>query len=203
MAKQEKILQCTGDQIDEAVNKVLNGYVYPTETITVTENTEGKDIANGKLLNVRVPVPDEYIKKSLLRSGIKYFDLSSNKTGTSNVNSSWYSFTPDFAPKLIVFSQSEYSNGTIQRISSSVDTVVMSWWIDTNYIDNPRYWAKGGFLRKDSTPAFTVSSDGTGMRYDSATNKIYFYCSAASYGLKSGTNSSTAAGGYYTVQYWG
>lgn len=193
----------TGRELDDAINKVKSGYVLPFDVYNIYSNVSDLDITMGKILNVDVPVPDEYVKKSLLRSAVQYFDLGSNKTGLSSASSSWYSFTPAFVPKIILFAQSENSNGHIQRISSSIDTFVMSWWIDATVIDNPRYWGKGGFLRKDGTPGFNVSSNGSGIRYDTATNKIHFYCSGSSYGLKAGTNSSTAAGGFYTIQYWG
>lgn len=199
----EYYLDYTGAQLDDAINKVRSGYILPEEIINIVENVSNMDISKGKTLNVNVPVPDGYIQKSLLQSAVHYFDLGANKTGVSTVDSSWYSFTPEFVPKIILFGVSEYSNGNIVRISSSFNTMVMSWWFDSNVIDNPRYWGKSGFLLTSSTPAFNVSSNGTGIRYDAAKNKIYFYCSNSAYGLKAGTNSSSSAEGYYAVQYWG
>lgn len=57
MAGQELILNCTGEQIDEAIQKFNKGWVLPDEIITIEENVEDLNIVKGKLLNVRVPIP--------------------------------------------------------------------------------------------------------------------------------------------------
>ena len=55
----EYIMNHTGEQLDEAIGKVLNGYIYPTETITITEkdnNTE-VDVTKCALAKVQIPIP--------------------------------------------------------------------------------------------------------------------------------------------------
>lgn len=60
----EYYLDYTGAQIDDAINKVRSGYLLPTEIIDIFENVSDMDISKGKTLNVKVPVPDNYIEKS-------------------------------------------------------------------------------------------------------------------------------------------
>ena len=65
MAEQEKILQCTGDQIDEAVSKFLNGYIKPEGTLNITQNIDESDpldISIYKWLTANIGIPDGYIK---------------------------------------------------------------------------------------------------------------------------------------------
>lgn len=278
----EYVMNHTGEQLDEAIDKVLNGYIKPEGTINITEkdnNTE-VDVTKYALAKVQIPIPtftteeivinptestitkqpivdgfskvtvnpisstyigskvtrkseetfipkkdeqqvipsgryltgnqiidkipDEYINKSLLQNAIHYFDLSSNKTGNSTVSSSWYSFTPAFKPKIILFSQAEYNNGSITRISSSINTIIGSVWIDPSILPYTRYYMKGWFLTTSSTPTVNMSSNGNGAQYDAATNKIFMFSKgSSSYGLKAGTNSHSAVSGYYMIQYWG
>ena len=52
----EYYMSYTGAELDSAINKVKSGYVYPTETINITQNVSDMDITNGKTLNVNVPI---------------------------------------------------------------------------------------------------------------------------------------------------
>lgn len=53
----EYYMSHTGAELDEAINKVKNGYVLPTEVINIVQNNISNiDITNGKTLNVNVPV---------------------------------------------------------------------------------------------------------------------------------------------------
>ena len=54
----------SGAQLDEAISKVLGGYVLPSEIINIVSNVSDMDITNGKTLNVNVPpsIPSGYIK---------------------------------------------------------------------------------------------------------------------------------------------
>jgi hypothetical protein len=181
----------------------ITGYVKPSGTKTITSNGT-HDVKNYASAKVNVPVPTEYVNKSLLQNAIHYFDLSSNKTGNSTVSSSWYSFTPAFKPKVILFSQAEYNNGNITKISNSINTVIGSLWVDPDILSYTRYYMKGWFLTTSTTPSINMSSNGTGAQYDEATNKIFMYSKGSSaYGLKAGTNSHSAISGYYMIQYWG
>lgn len=45
----------TGQELDEAIRKVKEGYVLPTEEININSNVSNMDITNGKTLNVNVP----------------------------------------------------------------------------------------------------------------------------------------------------
>ena len=51
----EYYMSHTGAELDDAINKVRTGYVFPSETIDITANISGRDITNGKILNVNVP----------------------------------------------------------------------------------------------------------------------------------------------------
>lgn len=176
-------------------------YLIPSGTLDIAENGI-KDVKSYESVDVNVPVPTEYVNKSLLKTAAHYFDLASNKTGSSDVNSSWYSFTPAFVPKIITFGTSEYDNGHIAGISS-INTVVAAWWVDPDYIDNPRYYSKAIYLTSSTSPRVNISSNNAGIQYDKATNKIYFSFSSSSYGLKSGVNSNSAVNGFYVIEYWG
>lgn len=54
----------TGTELDSAISKVKSGYIMPTEIINIVSNVSNMDIANGKTLNVNVPIPDGYIDKT-------------------------------------------------------------------------------------------------------------------------------------------
>lgn len=60
----EYIMSHTGAQLDEAISKVLDGYVLPSEIINIVSNVSDMDITNGKTLNVNVPpsIPSGFIK---------------------------------------------------------------------------------------------------------------------------------------------
>lgn len=60
----EYIMSHTGTQLDEAISKVLDGYVLPSEIINIFSNVSDMDITNGKILNVNVPpsIPNGFIK---------------------------------------------------------------------------------------------------------------------------------------------
>lgn len=198
----------SGDQLIERIPRTYIGSDVPRRsaaTITPTESKQtipaGQYLEGAQTIN---PIPSDYINKSLLQSAIHYFDLSSNKSGNSTVDSSWYSFTPAFVPKVILFSQSEYNNGAINKISNSINTVVGSLWVDPDILPYVRYYAKGWFLTTNTTPSINMSSNGTGAQYDATKNKIFMYSKGStSYGLKAGTNSQSAVSGYYMIQYWG
>ena len=175
-----------------AIDGIQKG-IIPTETINITQNVSNMDITYGKTLNVNVPA---YFPNN----AIHYFNLSSNKTGSSTPSSSWYSFTPDFAPRIILFNQTAYAN-RVTRISN-VYTVVASWWIDTTYSGIKYTGASRKSVFIHPSLDATEVSNGSSIAYDKATNKIYFdWSSGSSYGLAKGSVSS--GNGFYSIQYWG
>ena len=173
-----------------AVNGIQKG-IIPTDTKNITQNGSFDVTAFAEaLVNVPAYFPN---------NTIHYFNLSSNKTGSSTLSNSWYSFTPDFTPRIIMFNQTAYAN-RVTRISN-IYTVVASWWIDTTYsgIQYTGASRKSVFIHPNLDA--TEVSNGTSIAYDKNTNKIYFECSSSSYGLAKGSVSS--GNGFYSIQYWG
>ena len=79
----EYYLNYTGAQLDDAINKVRSGYILPSEIINISSNVQDMDIKNGKILNVNVPVPDNYINLAdIITHTTKY--AASEYTPTEN-----------------------------------------------------------------------------------------------------------------------
>lgn len=61
----EYIMNHTGDQLDQAIDNVLNGYIKPEGTLNITQNIDESDpldISIYKWLTANIEIPEGYIK---------------------------------------------------------------------------------------------------------------------------------------------
>lgn len=99
----EYIMSHTGKELDDAINKVRDGYILPSETVNITENISNMDITNGKWLNVNVR--GQYYATSF----------------TPSANTQTVSFDIGFEPKLfIVTCVNSFTNSTTTMYITTV-----------------------------------------------------------------------------------
>lgn len=83
----------TGAQLDEAIDKVKNGYILPEESINISANGE-YDVTEFAKAVVSVPVPDGYVN---------FTNFYSNEyTQTSSTLELSHTFTCGFKPKVVL-----------------------------------------------------------------------------------------------------
>lgn len=165
----EYIMSHTGAQLDEAISKVLSGYIAAQYGLT-----EARRIT---------------------------FDVSS-ANGESTEASPLLSWTPEVVPKLIIFGlTANVSNNTSAvSYSSSYNTLLMSFWIDSSCFpigtSNNAGRKKCAYLATNGN--VNVSNNNLGFEYSANTGKIFLkQASGCRISPKSATD------GYYEILYWG
>lgn len=131
----EYYLSHTGSDLDEAINKVKNGYILPSETINVVKNISNMDITKGKILNVNVPVPDDYIKIDDTQICATKF-ASGTFSVTEDTQPSLVTIdTIGFKPKVFIMrTQTGFSTGPNTTNENSRYYINCSWYVvDSDY----------------------------------------------------------------------
>lgn len=191
----EYIMSYTGEQLDDAINKVQSGYILPTEIINIVENVSEKDITKGKLLNVNVQPSDDYIKKSdtynyVTRFKSKTFSVPAD-TRISDVN-----ISVGFNPKIFVI-----------RSNAGISTTSERFYITTAWVVTDNNYAH--IMSKPDGTNDARSAGAIGLYYQSGSarsvqsNSINNSFQSVANGVQG--NGSTASSCYFkanTQYYW-
>lgn len=172
--------------------------VFPSEIININSNVSGMDITNGKTLNVNVPGIAE--KYGLTKARRITFNVSS-ANGTSTESAPLLSWTPEFAPKIVVFGmRANVGNTDAVTTHSSYQSVVSSFWIDDSIfpIATSNYDGRKAAHMLNTSGRVNVSRNNVGFSYSHTTGKIF---------LTQTSNCrifpKTTTDGYYEILYWG
>lgn len=192
----------TGSELDEAIAKVLNGYILPSDSLSITENGTF-DVTKFKNAVVNV--------SNMTKHASGYVTLSSNLYGAQTTyDDSKLKIDIGFTPKVFIFRPADYDasaslglysdsynilgasvnffddfieggSGESSRVTTFVEKLTVtgtSSWGSTSVSIS----ISGGKLR------ISQGAAGTGFYVDpSHPTEVYFYCKADSYLYRSGT----------------